>query len=64
MAGRVMVRPLSEGEDRELLRVVRCVGRQDAIRFRRAMIVLASAGGNRSRLIARLIADDRHTSGM
>ena len=28
MAGPVMVRPLSEGEDRELLRVVRGVGRR------------------------------------
>jgi Homeodomain-like domain len=38
MAGPVMVRPLSEGEDRELLRVVRGVGRQDAVRLRRALI--------------------------
>ena len=47
MAGPVMVRPLSEGEDRELLRVVRGVGRQDAIRLRRALIVRASARRDR-----------------
>ena len=35
MAGPVMVRPLCEGEDRELLRVVRGVGRQDAVWLRR-----------------------------
>ena len=51
MAGRVMVRPLSEGEDRELLRVVRGVGRQDAVRLRRALIVRASADGIEAPLI-------------
>ena len=61
MAGRVMVRPLSEGEDRELLRVVRGVGRQDAVRLRRALIVRASADGIEAPLIARLIAADPDT---
>ena len=56
MAGPVMVRPLSEGEDRELLRVVRGVGRQDAIRYRRGLIILASSSGTAVPAIARLIA--------
>ena len=54
MAGPVMVRSLSEGEDRELLRVVRGVGRQDAVRLRRALIVRASADGIEAPLIARV----------
>ena len=58
MAGRVMVRPLSEGEDRELLRAVRGVGRQDAVRLRRALIVRASAGGIAAPLIARVLDAD------
>ena len=58
MAGRVMVRPLSEGEDRKLLRVVRGVGRQDAVRLRRALIVRASADGIEAPLIARVLDAD------
>lgn len=58
MAGPVMVRPLSEGEDRELLRAVRGVGRQDAVRLRRALIVRASAGGIAAPLIARVLDAD------
>ncbi len=58
MAGPVMVRPLSEGEDRELLRVVRGVGRQDAVRLRRALIVRASADGIAAPLIARVLDAD------
>ncbi|MBL8927078.1 MAG: hypothetical protein JNM77_12685 [Pseudonocardia sp.] len=49
-----MVRPLSEGEGRELLRVVRGVGCQDAVRLRRALIVRASANGIEAPLIARV----------
>ena len=58
MAGPVMVRPLSEDENRELLRVVRGVGRQDAVRLRRALIVRASANGNAAPRIARVLGAD------
>ena len=57
MAGPVMVRPLSEGEDRELLRVVRGVGRQDAA-LRWALIVRASADRIAAPLIARVLDAD------
>ena len=58
MAGPVMVRPLSEGEDRELLRVVRGVGRQDSVRLRRALIVRASADRIAAPVIARVLDAD------
>ena len=58
MARPVMVRPLREGEDRELLRVVRGVGRQDAVRLRRALIVRASANGIAAPVIARVLNAD------
>jgi transposase len=58
MARPVTVRPLNQGEDRELLRVVRGVGGQDAVRLRRALIVRASADGVGAPLIARVLGAD------
>jgi len=58
MAERVRVRRLSDEEGRELQRIVRRGGgRSDKsiVRWRRAMVVLASAGGNDVAVIARLV---------
>lgn len=61
MARPVRVRPLGEDEDRQLLRIVRGTGRQDAVRLRRALIVRASARGVEAPVIAKLLdADPDH----
>src|SRR5713101_4423582 len=59
MAERVRVRRLSDDEGRQLQRIVRRgEGRSEKsiVRWRRAMVVLASAGGNDVAVIARLVA--------
>jgi len=57
MAERVRVRRLNDAEGRELQRIVRRGGKSDRsiVRWRRAMVVLASAGGNDVATIARLV---------
>jgi transposase len=57
MAERVRVRRLSDVEGRELQRIVRRGGKSDRsiVKWRRAMVVLASAGGNDVAAIARLV---------
>jgi transposase len=57
MAERVRVRRLNEAEGRELQRIVRRGGKSDRsiVKWRRAMVVLASAGGNDVATIARLV---------
>jgi transposase len=57
MAERVKVRRLNDAEGRELQRIVRRGGRTDwsIVKWRRAMVVLASAGGNDVAAIARLV---------
>ncbi|MFJ1756391.1 IS630 family transposase [Kitasatospora sp. NPDC088134] len=60
MAELVRVRGLSEDEGHRLQRIVRR-GTTSAVRFRRAMIVLASAGGNTVPVIARLVQADEDT---
>lgn len=57
MAERVRVRRLNDVEGRELQRIVRRGGKSDRsiVRWRRAMVVLASAGGNEPVVIARLV---------
>ncbi|MCF2534078.1 IS630 family transposase [Yinghuangia soli] len=60
MAEPVKVRRLTEDEGRKLQRIVRR-GTTSAVRFRRAMIVLASAGGNTVPVIARLVQADEDT---
>lgn len=57
MAERVRVRRLNDVEGRELQRIVRRGGKSDRsiVRWRRAMVVLASAGGNDVAAIARLV---------
>ena len=61
MAGPVLTRPLSEQEDRDLLRIVRGEGSQNTIRVRRAVMVRASADGARAGEIARVLAADPDT---
>src|SRR3954463_3690036 len=64
MAERVKVRRLSDEEGQRLLRIVRRGEPKMAksvIRYRRAMGVLASAGGNSVPVIARLVAADEDT---
>jgi transposase len=59
MAERVRVRRLRDDEGRQLQRIVRRGGgRSDKsiVKWRRAMVVLASAGGNDVAVIARLVA--------
>lgn len=60
MADRVRVRRLNDAEGQELQRIVRRGGKTDRsiVKWRRAMVVLASAGGNDVATIARLV----HTS--
>src|SRR3954452_3117879 len=53
----VRVRRLSDLEGQQLLRITRR-GTGSPIRLRRAMVVLASAGGNTVAAIARLVAAD------
>ena len=57
MAERVRVRRLNDVEGRELQRIVRRGGKSDRsiVKWRRAMVVLASAGGNDVASIARLV---------
>src|SRR3954449_2520107 len=57
VADSVRVRRLSDQEDQQLLRITRR-GTGSAIRLRRAMVVLASAGGNSVPVIARLVQAD------
>lgn len=60
MAERVRVRRLTDEEGQRLLRIVRR-GRGESIRMRRALIILASAGGTPVSSIARLVAADEDT---
>lgn len=58
MSQRVRVRRLSGEEGRQLQRIVRRGGGKtmvSVVRYRRAMVVLASAGGNTVEVIARLV---------
>ena len=64
MADPVKVRRLSDEEGRKLQRLVRRgegKGRASVVRYRRALVILASAGGNRVSVIADLVhtSDDR-----
>src|SRR3954469_22755981 len=64
MAERVRVRRLSDEEGQRLQRLVRRGEPKMAksvIRYRRAVVVLASAGGNSVPVIARLVAADEDT---
>ncbi|WBB89337.1 IS630 family transposase [Verrucosispora sp. WMMC514] len=60
MADLVRVRRLSDQEGQQLLRITRR-GTGSPIRLRRAMVVLASAGGNTVPAIARLVQADEDT---
>ncbi|WP_455357560.1 IS630 family transposase [Streptomyces sp. SYSU K217416] len=60
MAKPVRVRRLAEQEGQILLRIVRR-GSTSTVRFRRAMMVLASAGGNTVPAIANLVQADEDT---
>ncbi|MEU4532784.1 helix-turn-helix domain-containing protein, partial [Micromonospora ureilytica] len=60
MADPVRVRRLSDQEGQQLLRITRR-GTGSPIRLRRAMVVLASAGGNTVPAIARLVRADEDT---
>lgn len=57
MAERVRVRRVSDEEGRQLQQIVRRGGKSDRsiVKWRRAMVVLASAGGNDVATIARLV---------
>jgi transposase len=57
MADRVRVRRVSDAEGRELQRIVRRGGKSDRsiVKWRRAMVVLASVGGNDVATIAGLV---------
>src|SRR3982750_2264715 len=64
MAERVKARRLSDEEGQRLLRIVRRgepKAAKSVIRLRRAMVVLASAGGNTVPAIARLVQADEDT---
>src|SRR3954464_5153211 len=64
MAERVKARRLSDEEGQRLLRMVRRgepKATKSVIRYRRAMVVLASASGNTVPAIARLVAADEDT---
>jgi hypothetical protein len=64
MAERVKARRLSDEEGQRLLRIVRRgepKATKSVIRYRRAMVVLASAGGNSVPAVARLVAADEDT---
>jgi len=56
----VRVRRLTDQEGQRLQRIVRR-GSTNSVRFRRAMMILASAGGNRVPVIAKLVAADEDT---
>ncbi len=60
MAEPVRVRRLTEQEGQKLQRIVRR-GSTSAVRFRRAMMLLASAGGNSVPVIANLVQADEDT---
>jgi hypothetical protein len=60
MAELVRVRRLTDREGRRLQQIVRR-GSTDSVRYRRAMMPPASAGGNRVPVIARLVAADEDT---
>ncbi|WP_244162070.1 helix-turn-helix domain-containing protein [Micromonospora eburnea] len=60
VADLVRVRRLSDHEGQQLLRITRR-GTGSPIRLRRAMVVLASAGGNTVPAIARLVQADEDT---
>jgi transposase len=64
MAERVKVRRLTDEEGRKLQRLVRRgegKGKASVVRYRRALVILASAGGNTVAVIARLVqtSEDR-----
>ena len=61
MAQLVRVRTLTEQEGQRLQRIVRR-GSTSAVRYRRAMMLLASAGGNSVPVIARLVQRTRTPS--
>ncbi|MBW1603552.1 IS630 family transposase [Streptomyces sp. JJ66] len=60
MAEPVKVRRLTDQEGQQLRRIVRR-GSTSSVRYRRAMMLLASAGGNRVPVIARLVQADEDT---
>lgn len=60
MSTPVRARRLTEDEGRYLLRLVRR-GVHDSVRYRRALIIMASASGTRVPVIARLVAADSDT---
>jgi transposase len=60
VAERVRARRLTDQEGHTLQRIVRR-GSASPIRYRRALIVLASAGGSTVQAIARLVAADEDT---
>lgn len=60
MAERVKARRLTDQEGQTLLRIVRR-GSASTVRYRRALIVLASSSGNTVPAIARLVAADQDT---
>jgi transposase len=60
VAPRVHVRRLTNFEGQKLQQIVRR-GSTNSVRYRRAMILLASAGGNTVPVIARLVAADEDT---
>ncbi|MDQ0933478.1 IS630 family transposase [Streptomyces turgidiscabies] len=60
MAEPVRVRRLTDQEGQRLQQIVRR-GSTSSVRYRRAMMLLASAGGNRVRVIAQLVQADEDT---
>ena len=60
MAELVRVRRLTDQERQRLQQIVRR-GSTNSVRYRRAMMLLASAGGNRVPVIAELVAADEDT---
>ncbi|MEU9623482.1 IS630 family transposase [Streptomyces sp. NPDC048155] len=60
MAEPVRVRRLTDQEGRKLQQIVRR-GSTSSVRYRRAMMLLASAGGNRVPVIAKLVQADEDT---
>lgn len=60
MAEPVRVRRLTDQEGQRLQQIVRR-GSTSSVRYRRAMMVLASAGGNRVPVIAQLVQADEDT---
>ena len=60
MAEPVRVRRLTDQEGQKLQQIVRR-GSTSSVRYRRAMMLLASAGGNRVPVIAQLVQADEDT---